>query len=59
MRAPLRAFTKEEYEAMEKKAHELGLGFLTKYRKGLKNIRVGELRSQPSQPNNKLEEDTK
>jgi len=37
------AFTRERYDEVCKKAEELGITILTKYRKGLKNIRVGDI----------------
>lgn len=41
------SWTKEQYEAMQKKAHELGMHLITPYRKNLKNIKVGVIK----QPN--------
>lgn len=35
------SWTKEQYDAMQKKAHELGYHLITPYRKNLKNIKVG------------------
>lgn len=42
------AWTKEQYDAMQKKAHELGMHLMTPYRKNLKNIRVGVIKSNQS-----------
>jgi hypothetical protein len=38
------SWTKEQYNAMQEKAHELGYHLLTPYRKNLKNIRVGVIK---------------
>ena len=46
------AWTKEQYELMQEHAHELGYHLITPYRKGLKNIRVGVIKTGPK-PTNK------
>ena len=40
MKNPQDVITKPQYDAMKKRADELGIKFYTKYRKGLKNIKV-------------------
>lgn len=40
-------FTKEQYNSMVKKAEELGLKITTKFRKGIKNLSVGQIKSNP------------
>ena len=35
--------TKPQYDAMKKRADELGIKFYTKYRKGLKNIKTEDI----------------
>ena len=35
--------TKPQYDAMKKRADELGIKFHTKYRKGLKNIKTEDI----------------
>lgn len=37
------AFTKERYDEIKRQAESMGIIILTKYRKGLKNIRVGDI----------------
>lgn len=39
------AWTKEQYDVMQVKAHELGYHLTTPYRKGLKNVRVGVIKA--------------
>jgi len=36
-------FTQERYNEICKRAEEMGITIITKYRKGLKNIRVGDI----------------
>lgn len=45
-------WTKEEYDAMQNKAHELGMHLITPYRKNLKNIRVGVISLPPERKPN-------
>ena len=35
------SWTKEQYDTMQQKAHELGYHLITPYRKNLNNIRIG------------------
>ena len=37
------AFTRERYDEICKRAEELGITIITKYRKGLENIRTGDI----------------
>lgn len=41
------SWTKEQYDAMQERAHELGYHLMTPYRKNLKSIKVGTLVNQP------------
>lgn len=44
-------WTKEQYDSMQEHAHKLGYHLITPFRKGLKNIRVGVIKT--PQPNNR------
>ena len=44
-------FTRERYDKICKRAEELGITIITKYRKGLKNIRVGDIVLEENKPN--------
>lgn len=43
-----KGWTKEQYDFMQERAHELGYHLITPYRKGLKNIRVGVVKTKSS-----------
>jgi len=44
-------FTQERYNEICKRAEEMGITIITKYRKGLKNIRVGDIVLEENKPN--------
>ena len=44
-------FTRERYDKICKRAEELGITVIIKYRKGLKNIRVGGIVLEENKPN--------
>ena len=44
-------FTRERYDEICKRAEELGIKIVTKYRKGLKNIRTGDIVLEENKPN--------
>ena len=43
-------FTRERYDEICKRAEELGITIITKYRKGLKNIRTGDIVLEENKP---------